>query len=886
MPLPALNFQQKDFSGGQLTGTASRRDDSKLIRKGCREASNTRLLNTGPVENRFGRSVIGLDEGRTEVLRITGDLKVRLQFGDGTVVLREDESGDLLVSASSMPWDLDTLDQIKFGAVGRNIVITYPGSVPKQITLASADATMIDRTAGTIIYYPTGAGQVLNIANAFNGDTTESQATLGLGQHFMYRIGKDFGANPQVIGSAKLYGPTDDTIITQLDDDPNQLSGQSRTFELRASNTLPDFSGNANATTPDSTLIGTLTFNMSANDSSAHTISSSDLTTAYRYVWIETPGTNGFTQFTPAEVQFFSPTGAEQWTVDDFAFASVPAGGLAQPFFRFAPGNVTMTPGQTATGTGVTVSFSGNVLQSGHVGCYFRYAQKQLLCTAVSTPAQGTFTILETLPPTIPTTVASTTGFAPGMVVVGATSGAEGIVSSITSGTAMKIVMMTRYAGFVATESIVSSTGAITTVSSVSSAASPEAIAVWDEGVMSDLRGWPRSVTNDRERLIFADVPSVPNAVLESKIGVFNDFYTGADATDSLFELAPGNARVLHIVGGADQFVLTEDAAYYIPISAQNPLAPGFIEFRKIGAFGASEAAPVQLLEGVVFGASNGKAVIGILPTFSSGAPWQIRDISEYHSDLFTEPIALAVATGGAAASEQYLYILNRDGTAVVGRYDQANQFVGFVPYTSTPSLKWVSSFVDTVYFNVLNGTQWTVETADGSVWLDGAVFVNATSPALRPDPEDLTKGRLWFYAGLTVDLMKGSRYYGQRAIDSDGNITTQTGDDFSDADVVAGFKWTSRVSPLIPDEQEGTPRGQRMRRRRVKGATITVQDTTEFTWMGRTFAANPASSDPTPVSSTFIGRQAGRSYDPQIVFVKTKPGPFRIVEIDGEVTS
>lgn len=897
MALPAINFQQKDMTGGQLTRSALRRDDAKLIRKGLRIALNARLLNTGGVENRFGRAVIGLDAGRTEVIRITGDQELRLQFSNGAVAMRDNTTGDLLASATGMPWTTDTLDEISFGSVGRSVVIGYRNVRPKVITLSSQPAAMIDRLAGTIMIYGQyfgNAGLFTGPAsNAFNGVANETQTTGGFVQASVVamgngsqrvRLGKDFSGNPRKIGSAKIYGPTNDTIRTATDAGNNALNGESITIELRASNTTPNFAGSNNAVEPNSVLLGSITFNQTSNDATAHTINSNDLSTDYKYAWVE-HATSGTRIFNLSELQFFTPAGDEQWSVGSFAFAAAAAGGLAQPFYRFAPGGVKMTPGQTAIGTGVTVNFDSNVLQPGHVGCYFRYGGKQLLCTGFTSPSQGTFSILETLPPTLPITVNSTAGFTAGMVVNGATSSASGIISSITSGTVMRVVMLNRYAGFVATETIVSASGAVATVSSVAGAVSPEAIEVWDESALSDLRGWPARVGADRNRITFCDVPGIPSAVLESKVSVYNDFLTGANASESIFEICPGNSRVLHIMGGADQFVLTEDGAYYIPISAGSPLAPGFIDFKKIDGSGASAVRPTQLKQGLVFVSANRKSVLAIVPTFSSGSPWTMKDVSEFYSDLFNQPKALAVAAGGDRAAEQYLYVLNTDGTAVVGRYDQAEQFVGFVPYVSASTIKWISAFVDQILFNILTSSVWTLEQTDSGKYLDGGVFLNTTTPGLRPDPEDLTKGRLWFWAGKTVDLMDGNRYLGARLLNENGAIVTQPGDDFSALTVVAGFKWEAQVSPLIPDNQEGQDAGQRLKRRRIKSAKATVQDTTEFEWCGRAFAKQPAVGQPSLYSGTVGGRSMGRSYDPEIMFRKTSPGPFRLIEIDGSAT-
>jgi hypothetical protein len=408
---------------------------------------------------------------------------------------------------------------------------------------------------------------------------------------------------------------------------------------------------------------------------------------------------------------------------------------------------------------------------------------------------------------------------------------------------------------------------------------------VWDEALMNDYRGWPRSVSYDRSRLIFCDFPQLPRALAESAIGAPRDMLIGAEPAAAFLELIPAAGRVLHVIGGADQYVLTDLGVMYIPISEANPLAPGSVAFRAIAAIGAGHVRPVSMHEGVVYAVANRKSLIAIVPTGQTAFPYRTAAISEFHADLFTGIRALAAMTGGGAESEQYLWVAQDDGTALVGKFDSSNEWVGFVPVTGDGLVKWISSLGGDVRFNVQyqdddSELDWAMEQLDEDQFVDCAVPLNKTLATLRPDPEDLTKGRLWFLAGLVVDLMDGDEHLGARTVDENGDIVTVEGDDFSGDDVIAGFGWTVTVEPWLPSPPEGEERGQRMRRRRVKRAAATIVDSTTLVFMGRTFGGAAAASD------TYRAPGEGRSFTPAITLSKTVPGPLTILELAGEITN
>lgn len=407
---------------------------------------------------------------------------------------------------------------------------------------------------------------------------------------------------------------------------------------------------------------------------------------------------------------------------------------------------------------------------------------------------------------------------------------------------------------------------------------------VWDEALMSDYRGWPSGMVYDRSRLTMFNFPQVPRAVAWSAIGSPNDMARGAEADDGFLELVPGSGRVLHVAGGNDQFVITDTGCLYIPISEANPLQPGSVAFRPIAAIGAGSVRPVSMHEGIVYAVENRKSLIAIVPTGQTSFPYRTAAISEFHSDLFTGVVGMAAMTGGGTRAEQYLWIVQDDGTALVGKFDSSNEWVGFVPVTGEGSIKWITALGGDVRFNVAYqadgaGFDWTMESLDEAQYLDGAVALNGNSPALRPDPEDLALGRLWFYAGLTVDLMNGTEYLGAREVDTDGTLIEETGDDFTADDIQAGFAFTVEVSPYLPNTGEGEEKGQRVALRHVKRAAVHVQETTVFTLCGRSFGTA------TPATDTYRARLEGRSFAPEVTLSKPTPGPLVLAELVTEVT-
>ncbi len=819
----------------------------------------------------------------------------------------------------------------------------------------STTGSATDCYAGTAAARP--LSDALVQAGAFDGNT--NKAATGCikrsGATSAY-VGLDLSGAPSAVTGVTVYGSNNQGFVDSAN--PNI------TITLYGKNGSPP----ANAT--DGTSLGVSgTTADTTNESGGRSVTSSDQVTAYDYIWATIAQSGGAADMYIAQVVFTVPASTlseDNWLLGNFGFEEAADAALRQPYVRYAARGIEMLP--SARSGAVTVTFDGPVLDPAHVGVRFRFHEREVVITSVSSPTSGTANVIERLPPARRVVCQSANArdsFKPGQVVVGGTSGAEGLIAatntaSVTNATVTMTIAypavvtwsghkmqagdpfvfttsgslpdgvvagqtyyvsatslaagtfqfsdtpggasvntsgsqsgthtgtFTRQAidvivykgdNFLKDETIVSPTGKSRVIGTPIEIALP-ASTVWDEAAMSDFRGWPQSVTWDRSRLILCDFPQSPRAIAYSAVGAPLDMAVGAEASDGFLEFAPGSGRVRHVVGGADQFVLTDLGVMYIPISEANPLRPGGVAFRPIAAVGAGSVRPVQMHEGVVYTAANGKSLIAIVPTGQTSFPYRTAMISEFHADLITGIRGLAAMTGGGTGVEQYLWVVQDDGTALVGKFDPSNEWVGFVPVTGTGLIRWISSLGGEVRFNTDYETAAVLELLDEAMFLDCSVPLNRGSPPLRPDPDDPSLGRLWFLAGLDVALMDGETYLGTRTVDEDGFVEEEDGDDFSGEDVVAGFAFTVDVRPWLPNQGEGEQRGQRMRRRRVKRAGVTVQASTAITFMGREFGGLE------PASDTYRAPGHVRMFEPEVTLSKATPGPLRIVELSAEITT
>lgn len=568
------------------------------------------------------------------------------------------------------------------------------------------------------------------------------------------------------------------------------------------------------------------------------------------------------------------------WTIRDFAFESGLNGMLRQPFYRFAAKGVTMRPASKTNGASGTATFSTAVLEAGQIGVEFKWVGRRTRMTAYLTDSTGTFLNLEELPPSFRNTMQNVLGYRVGDVVEGATNNSIGQVVAINTGTpSLDVVITEKYDGFVTTEKVVSEE-ASAAVNGAPVLSSPFATTIWDEAFMSDFRGWPGAVSVDRQRLIFCDFAQLPGAFIESAVGTFEDFEVEADADSAIFEIVPQRERVRHVLGGADQFVFTEKTIYYIPISATNPLAPGSIEFRAIGTGGCSQVEPVPSSSSLVYMSADSKRVMALRQTGQQAQPYVLDHVSRYHSQLFVDPIDIAISYGQSVDSNDTLHIVNSDGTMVIGRYDPGSDFVGFVPWSTQGLITGATSLGQNVLYSVTRsigvGTLNTIEMLDYDLTMDGVM-----TTAVKQGDATLIP-----FAGATMHRMIDGVYKGTVLIKADGTVDGSTGA----GDTQFGYAFTPEFQPFVPNFDKGESAKQRLRRRKIKRYAITVRNAGPFRVSNKDFAGYKIGDNmglaPPMRDNTYTGRLNGRNFDPTLDLTQPVPYPLQVLEVGMEVTS
>lgn len=439
-------------------------------------------------------------------------------------------------------------------------------------------------------------------------------------------------------------------------------------------------------------------------------------------------------------------SGGTNWSFLDFAFSKNSHGGTLEPFYRLAPPSLTLQPSGYTGSINVTVSAA--YFTPGMVGTIIRWMNCQILLTAYTSATVMVGTVIDQFPTTVSYPINTVIGsFGLGDLISSVSSGVSSYVAEVSGFTlsggvtnSLQLTMLKAGQVFVTGNQLVGPNGTCT-VQAGSTLISPGASVQWDEEAINQNRGWPNSCFFDQNRLGFCDLPAVPSGIVWSRTGVYNDFFVGANPTDPMFEIISNRARIYHVVNKSDEFLITDKGILYIPISASNPLKPGSVQFLQVSSDPASSVKPALTTQAIIFLNASLNRVIAILPKQGSlYIPWSTEETSLYHSDLFKTPIAIAATSATGGFQEQYVHVLNSDGSMAVGKFDVGKEWAGWLPWTSAGVINWISSLgqdliVTTTYTSA--GTPVTIaEKVDYTQYVDGGVAVNAVPAAMQAGTE------------------------------------------------------------------------------------------------------------------------------------------------------
>ena len=593
------------------------------------------------------------------------------------------------------------------------------------------------------------------------------------------------------------------------------------------------------------------------------------------------------------------------WTLSEWAFAPGPGGELSQPYWAFEK-NVTLRP--SATTGNIKLTASSPVFTPGHVGLRIRWHQREVTITKYVTASVVRGTVVNDLPPSFRITLDDASGFRVDETVRGADTGYEGIVTRI-EGDTIWVATLSYFDGphgsatpggaeRLASSSTSSKIGTVTKVA-------PEASLIWDEPMMSDVRGWPRSGTTVNGRLALLNFPLIPDGVAVSSARDFTDFRVGADDDDAIArQVGDDSPRFLHAINAGDLLLLSDRGCYLVALRDNGVLTPSNFNAVLFDKRGASEVRPVSVADGVVFVEAGGRSVVAALLDGNVYLKWSVRTLTEFHYHLVRDPVALCGPATNSVLSEQFVFIINGDGTLAVVSFSLSlkEDRLGFAPWDTDGTFINVAPVFGRYWAIVdrtINGaTVRLLEMFDDDTYLDSAVSTSQASSVgtLTVNGAPLTvNGETLIVqvplqthlAGRTVHYFDADNYVGTFTVNADGTV------DGEPSPVVGrqiGLNFTAEAQ-VWPAENIEVPRAGIVPVRTTR-LIVSMQDSLLFQVRCNAYTREVGGYDfgahlgTPPERQTRLYRVPvfGRRDHPDLAVIKHKPGPFRILSIGQEV--
>jgi hypothetical protein len=580
---------------------------------------------------------------------------------------------------------------------------------------------------------------------------------------------------------------------------------------------------------------------------------------------------------------------AGAWQIEPFAFDGSASGLVYQPYWAFDKNAGVQPSGKTGS---ITLTAGRPIFTAQHVGVRARYNSGELTITGFLSPTQVEATVVSELPPSFDLTVESAARFFVGEVVEGQDTGYRGVISAI-AGNVVSVSTLAFNDGPDVDEKISGPGGSskITAKSEIP----PLPSDVWDEQLISPLRGYPRSATSASGRLIFSDFPQIPDLLAVSSARTIRDFRVGAGDDDAIVrQIGDNTPRIYHVVNKGDVLIFTDRGCYYINVRDNGLLTPATFSPVLFDNRGSSPVRPVAVDDGVVFIEASGQQVSAALLDGNVYLKWSVKTLSNFYTDLIKTPRALAGPELFSEAIDKYVFVINSDGTVAVLSWftDFTGDSVGFLPWETQGDYVSIFGALGD-YYGIFRR-----DLGDGP-----ELMLEKISPACPMDccgqeqaPTQFLVGGEPFFVGGEPFLVvpPSSQHLNSIPAQTYMNGLTigirQPGEPVPDGFTV-GLPFTVRVQPF-PVEMIQSPRVGMFPARTIRGA-VDVRNAGAFSVMANTtlrryqhHAFGDEPEDPPPL---FTGKKRfivmGDRKQPVIEIIKDEPGPLEVLAITQEVT-
>ncbi|GGE29911.1 hypothetical protein GCM10011360_17470 [Primorskyibacter flagellatus] len=590
------------------------------------------------------------------------------------------------------------------------------------------------------------------------------------------------------------------------------------------------------------------------------------------------------------------------WSFGNFAFSSAPGGELAQPYWAYEQA-VTIKP--SGLNGNILVEASTPIWVEAYVGQRIRYGLREIEITHRISGSVVRGTVVNELPPSFRIAVENSTEYRVGDAVVGADTNFQGVVLGI-DGLNLDVVTQSFYEGpdvgeeLSAPNSTSSGTSKVTAVTTIPPLSSP----IWDEPLMSPLRGYPRAAAGVSSRLVFLDFESIPDLIALSSSRSINDFDVGTEDDDAIVrQVGNGAPRWLHALDIGDLILFSDSGIYNVPTRENGVISPTTFNPVFIDETGCSEIKPVKFGEGAVFVDSSGENVAAVVLDGNIYLKWSVRSITTYHKHLVKSPRRLCGPSLDSREVEKFVLIINGDGTiaAVSWQSSLKDETVGFTPWETQGRFVSVAPIFGGYWAIVERDFASTVrffEAFDETLVLDCASIgedlsipmeLDANGEGLTVNGEPLLVGTpsTMHLAGETVDYYIEGWDAGSFEVNDDGTITDEP-DVAGVRQVGLNFRCSVKPWPIeiIESERAGSLKA------RVMELNVSVQNTHGYevvcngvvNKVGAYHFGDDLTAPPKARTEVRHFTVFGNRDHPDLEVRRVRPGKFRILALGQKV--
>ena len=549
----------------------------------------------------------------------------------------------------------------------------------------------------------------------------------------------------------------------------------------------------------------------------------------------------------------------------------------------------------TGTGDGTKTGTVNRVNASDHIGTVVRYNKNEIEITDVRSATEAVGDIIDTLKITLePNSVKANNGSS--TLEITEVSHGLSVGDSITISDANTIAGISagqingaRTVGSVISDDVFTITAGSTANDSEVGGGTPSftthaPTTSWDEQSYSSLRGYPAAVTFHENRLVFAGSLAQPDSIWFSKSGAYYNFDVGTAADNDSIHLTATIGEVQqirHLVSNRDLQVFAASAEFYVPSFQNQPITPTNAQIRRQTPFGCGFQRP-QILDGsTIFVQKGGQIARDYV--FSDGENAYIANpISTLSSHLIKTPIEMNTLYGALSRSENYVFVLNNDGTLAVFNANRAEQRAGWVEFITSGGFHSTTTIDDRVFANVRydigDGTERIMLCEfDNTFNLDVASTYTGTAGVF-----DVSAN---FEDGAVLKVNFGTYHLGEFTV-SGGNIDVSAVDNtLTSAEIGLSFDVELKTNPidagLSNGPLTGIPRG-------IGSVYVDLNNSLACTVNNTSLLIRNVTDDLSQQPSPFTGKKEfrllGYSRDPQITVTQGAPLELQINGLVAEV--